>query len=225
MWTFARTGRPHRLLASTDLSRTLAAEERLAWKRLIQVLRHEINNSLAPVRSIVSTLEDKMARDPRPPDWEQSVAEGLEVIGSRAESLVRMTAAYASLTRLPAPTSGICGCARRSSGSPRWEHRLPSASAGGPDVTLRADPDQIAQVLINLVANAVDAALETGGGVRVRWERAAGAGGSSSTVIVEDDGPGLPTARTCSYPSSPPSPAGAASAWCCLDRSSRPTGA
>jgi signal transduction histidine kinase len=57
----------------------------------------------------------------------------------------------------------------------------------GPALTIQADPDQLEQLLINLLKNAVDAALETGGGVEVRWTRIA----SFVDIVIEDEGPGL----------------------------------
>ena len=68
------------------------------------------------------------------------------------------------------------------------ERRLEVQVAAGPRTTLTADGDQLDQLLINLVRNAADAALETGGGVRVDWEAQRGV----LQVTVEDDGPGLP---------------------------------
>ena len=53
---FRQGGRPHALLLVTDLSETLRAEERQAWQRLVRVLSHEINNSLAPIKTIAGSL-------------------------------------------------------------------------------------------------------------------------------------------------------------------------
>jgi signal transduction histidine kinase len=67
------------------------------------------------------------------------------------------------------------------------ETRLKVTVDGGPDATVVADPDQLEALMINLVRNGADAALETGGGVRVSW---ASEGGWLVTRI-EDEGPGL----------------------------------
>jgi two-component system, NtrC family, nitrogen regulation sensor histidine kinase NtrY len=67
------------------------------------------------------------------------------------------------------------------------ETRLTVSVAEGPKMTISADGDQLEQLLINLVHNAADAARETGGGVRVGWER----GRRQLTVWVEDEGLGL----------------------------------
>src|SRR4051794_35126545 len=62
--TFRELGLPHRLLVISDLSQTLREEERQAWKRLIRVLGHELNNSLAPIHSMTSTLVSLLTREP-----------------------------------------------------------------------------------------------------------------------------------------------------------------
>ena len=82
-------------------------------------------------------------------------------------------------------------CAER---HPEWvrrvaglETRLPVDVSGGPEVTVEADGDQLEQLLINLVRNAADAALETGGGVSLAWKR----NRRYVEVYVDDEGPGL----------------------------------
>lgn len=185
--SFRQEGRTHQLVVLSDVSRTLREEELQAWKRLVRVLSHEINNSLAPIRSMSETLRDRLYRAPAAPQSEQDLIRGLEVIGGRAEALIRFMQSYARLARLPPPK-------RRALDVSTWvrrvvglETRLPVAVTGGPDVTIQADGDQLDQLLINLVGNAVDAALETGGGVRVGWQARNG----HLDIWVEDDGPGL----------------------------------
>jgi two-component system nitrogen regulation sensor histidine kinase NtrY len=185
--TFREGGLPHRLLVISDLSRTLREEERLAWKRLIRVLGHELNNSLAPIHSMSSTLARLLTREPPPEDWKEDMASGLEVIGNRSEALIRFMAAYARLARLPPPHPASCELSRLIQRSAALETRLPVFVERGPEVTLEADPDQIEQLLINLIRNAVDAALLTGGSVGVGWRK----NGTHVEVRVEDEGPGL----------------------------------
>jgi nitrogen fixation/metabolism regulation signal transduction histidine kinase len=185
--TFREGGLPHRLLVISDLSRTLREEERQAWKRLIRVLGHELNNSLAPIHSMASTLATLLTREPPPEDWKEDMERGLEVIGNRSEALIRFMAAYARLARLPPPHPATCELSRLIQRSAALETRLPVFVERGPEVTLEADPDQIEQLLINLIRNAVDAALLTGGSVGVGWRR----NGTHVEVRVEDEGPGL----------------------------------
>src|SRR5213082_3992436 len=101
--TFREKGLPHELLVLTDLSRTLREEERRAWQRLVRVLGHEMNNSLAPIKSIAGSLETLIRRDPPPADWRDDARSGLNIIATRAESLSRFMQAYARLARLPQP--------------------------------------------------------------------------------------------------------------------------
>ena len=100
---FRQGGTPHRLLVLADLSRTLREEERVAWQRLVRVLSHEINNSLAPIKSIAESLQSMVSRGTSPEQLEGDVKTGLGVVAARAESLSRFMAAHARLARLPRP--------------------------------------------------------------------------------------------------------------------------
>jgi nitrogen fixation/metabolism regulation signal transduction histidine kinase len=186
--TFRQDGLPHQLLVLSDLSRVLRAEERSAWQRLVRVLGHEINNSLAPIKSIAGSLRSLADRTSRPADWEQDLRSGLQVIEGRSESLGRFMTSYARLARLPQPRLGSVDVGEWVRRVAALERRLPVQVDAGPGVSVTADGDQLDQLLINLVRNAVDAALETGGSVRVSWRVAAGV----LEVLVEDEGPGLP---------------------------------
>jgi nitrogen fixation/metabolism regulation signal transduction histidine kinase len=167
--TFRQEGRPHRLVVLTDLSRTLREEERQTWKRLIRVLGHELNNSLAPIKSMGATLAALLARSPRPDDWEEDMTQGLDVISSRADSLARFLAAYSRLARLPPPRLTDVRISRVVERVAALETRRPVTLTPGPEVIVSADPDQLEQLLINLLKNAVEAAGETGGGVEMGW--------------------------------------------------------
>jgi two-component system, NtrC family, nitrogen regulation sensor histidine kinase NtrY len=185
--SFRERGLPHQLLVLADLSRPLREEERLAWQRLIRVLGHELNNSLAPIKSMAGSLESLLLREPRPDDWQDDMRHGLALIASRAQALSRFMEAYACLARLPQPRFGpveVGDWARRVIG---LETRLKAVLEPGPELAIQADADQLDQLLINLVCNAVDAALQTGGGVRVGWAKNT----THLEVWVEDEGPGL----------------------------------
>ncbi len=197
--TFRQGGRPHQLLVLSDVSRALRQEERKAWQRLIRVLGHELNNSLAPIRSIADSLQTLVSRKPRTPDWEEDAERGITVIRDRSAALGRFTEAYSRLARLPPPTLAsveVDPLVRRVAG---LETRVTVTVDDGPDLTVPADSDQLEQLLINLVRNAADAALETGGGVRVGWERSA-SGTRELKVWVDDDGPGLPPSANLFVP-------------------------
>jgi len=184
---FRQGGLPHQLLVLTDVSRALSDEERQAWKRLIRVLSHELNNSLAPIKSIADSLLALITREPAPPDQREDLRKGLGVIASRSESLSRLMAAYARLARLPPPrleSVAIQDWVRR---VVALETRRPVVIRPGPNVTIQADGGQLDQLLINLVRNAVDATLEANGAVEVGWETRNG----QLDVWVRDEGSGL----------------------------------
>jgi two-component system, NtrC family, nitrogen regulation sensor histidine kinase NtrY len=185
--TFRQEGIPHELLVLADVSRTLSREERQAWQRLIRVLGHELNNSLAPIKSLAQSLAELVRRDPPPADWRKDLESGLGVIGSRAESLSRLMAAYARLARLPVPRLEPLSVVEWVQRVTALETRRVVVVCPGPDVTIQADGAQLDQLLINLVRNAVDASLESDVEVEVSWAARNGL----LEVWVRDGGPGL----------------------------------
>jgi nitrogen fixation/metabolism regulation signal transduction histidine kinase len=185
--TFREQGVAHFLLVLTDLSRTLREEERQAWQRLLRVLGHELNNSLAPIKSIAGSMGTLLAREPKPDDWKEDMQRGLGVISARVAALNRFMEAYTRIARLPPPKLRPVTVATWLERVTRLETRLAVQLEPGPALTIQADGDQLDQLLINLVRNAVDAALETEGHVRTGWAKISG----MVEVWVEDGGPGL----------------------------------
>jgi PAS domain S-box-containing protein len=184
---FREDGAPHQLLVLSDVSRELRAEELAAWQRLVRVLSHELNNSLAPVKSLAGSMRTLLDQEERPVDWRADMNEGLATIESRVDALSRFTGAYARLARLPEPTFEavrVRDCVRRVT---TLETRLPIAIEEGPDLTVEADLAQLEQALINLVRNGVDSALETGGQVRIGWELDE----ARLTIWIADEGLGV----------------------------------
>ena len=193
---FRERGAPHHLLVLTDLSRTLREEERQAWQRLLRVLGHELNNSLAPIKSIATSMETLLDREPKPPDWKEDMQRGLEVIAARTAALNRFMDAYTRVARLPQPrlqSVEVAPCIARIAG---LETRVKVCIESGPSLILQADGDQLDQLLINLVRNGADAALELGGSVKVGWRKT----GAHLEIWVEDDGPGLPNTANLFVP-------------------------
>jgi nitrogen fixation/metabolism regulation signal transduction histidine kinase len=178
-------GRPLDLLVITDVSRALREEERQAWRRLVRVMGHELNSSLTPIKSMAGTVRKLLARHPLPPDWQEDAGAGLAIIHDRAEALGRFMAAYARLARLPPPTrhaTDLGALIRRAASL--YGDRV--VIEPGPEVDLFIDGDQVEQVMINLIKNAVEAAAERGA-VKVCWL-------SSHDIVrieVSDEGPGL----------------------------------
>jgi nitrogen fixation/metabolism regulation signal transduction histidine kinase len=184
---FRLHGRPHELLVLADLSHPLREEERAAWQRLVRVLGHELNNSLAPIKSIAGSLATLIARKPRPADWQTDVERGLQVVASRSESLSRFMEAYSRVARLPAPRLAPMRLDKLVRRVVQLETRLRAEIVSAEEITINADADQIEQLIINITRNAVDAALATGGKVRVGWRKAR----AYVEVFVEDEGLGI----------------------------------
>ncbi|PYK28857.1 MAG: PAS domain-containing sensor histidine kinase [Verrucomicrobia bacterium] len=185
--TFRERGLPHELLVLTDLSRTLREEERRAWQRIVRVLGHEMNNSLAPIKSLAGSLETLLRREPMPRDWKDDAESGLKSIAARAESLSRFMQAYTRLAKLPPPQMEDVDLGELVQRVVNLEPRLKVQIISGPKVQISADAAQIEQVLINLIHNAVDAALETNGAVTIRWREA----GDCVEVVIRDEGQGI----------------------------------
>jgi two-component system nitrogen regulation sensor histidine kinase NtrY len=193
---FWQSGAPHHLLVLSDLSKALREEERKAWKRLIRVIGHELNNSLAPIKSIAASLVSLLDRDPRPQDWEEDTKRGLAVIEKRGESLSRFMEGYARLAQLPPPKLQPVNIRAWIHRVACLETRIDVGIKAGPDLTIQADGDQLDQLLINLLRNAVDAALSTGGAVQVGWKKTP----SAVEVWIDDEGPGIPNTSNLFVP-------------------------
>lgn len=193
---FRQHGRPHVLVVLADLSRALREEELTAWRRLVRVLSHEINNSLTPIASAAGSLQRLVDPARRDADWQDDLRGGLELIEGRAKALGRFMRAYAKLARLPPPDlaqvdiESVVHRVVQLQGDPRVR------VDGGPAVTLLADRDQLEQALINLVANAVDAVEEHGSAVRIDWR----VENRRLCICISDDGPGVGEATNLFVP-------------------------
>ena len=182
--SFREGGLEHRLVSITDLSLTLREEERLAWHRLIRVLGHEVNNSLAPMKSVAATLHNLLVREPRPHDLDAELDRGLRLIGERADALGRFMLAYTSVARLPAPRkreTDLVSLVRR---VVALEQRARITLELPQQLPALVDPDQVEQAVINLLRNAADACAETGGAILVRADE-------TIALQVLDEGHGL----------------------------------
>lgn len=194
--TFRQGGVPHQFVVLADVSSALREEERVAWQRIVRVLGHEINNSLTPIHSLAQRLQQLLRRSPADGELREDLERGLGVIANRSASLTRFLDAYSRLAKLPPPRRAPVDVAKWVHRIARFEQRLTVEIEPSEEVTLSADFDQLDQLLINLLANAVDAAFETSGGVRVRWQRSDG----ELVLEVEDDGPGLPESANLFVP-------------------------
>jgi nitrogen fixation/metabolism regulation signal transduction histidine kinase len=185
---FRDHGVPQTLLLVADLSQPLREEERQAWKRLIRVLGHELNNSLAPIKSLSGTLARMASMDPLPEGWRTDMAEGLEVIASRSDKLSRFMEGYSRIARLPQPNKEILDVGKLLRRLTSLETRVEVELIEGPDCHIEADEGQIEQLFINLLKNAVEAIAEKNDGrIRAGWTLSDG----SVEIWIEDDGPGV----------------------------------
>jgi two-component system, NtrC family, nitrogen regulation sensor histidine kinase NtrY len=160
--SFRQRGVPHSLIVLSDVSRALREEERSAWQRLIRVLGHELNNSLTPIKSIAGSLSTQVASAVPDSVHRQDFEHGLAIIETRADNLNRFLQAYRQLAQMPPPMlrkSSLLPLVERVAG---LETRLRVLIVPGPPTELEVDPDQLEQMLINLLRNAVEAALERG---------------------------------------------------------------
>jgi len=194
---FRQDGVPHTLLLLADVSQPLQEEEQIAWKRLIRVLGHELSNSLAPIKSIAGSLLARVDTVDGDEATLKDFRRGLSVVESRADSLHRFVQSYRLLAQLPPPKFKPVSIGPLLERVVLLEQRLPIELDAGPAAMLTADPDQLEQMFINLLANAVDASLANGAKlVRASWSR----GDSTVTVAIEDRGLGIANADNLFVP-------------------------
>jgi nitrogen fixation/metabolism regulation signal transduction histidine kinase len=190
---FRQHGIRHRLVLLSEASEALRAEERMAWQRLIRVLSHEINNSLAPIKSITRTLLRTSATLTLPQEAHENLVHGLEVIGDRAESLNRFLQSFAQLAKLPPPSKRTFELSTVIRSAASLELRLRVMVQAGPAFKVHMDSDQLEHALINLIKNAAEAVLTRGqrepppDAVVVSWT----ARKSDLEVLICDRGVGL----------------------------------
>jgi two-component system, NtrC family, nitrogen regulation sensor histidine kinase NtrY len=201
--SFRQNGVPHTLVVLSDVSRALREEERKAWQRLIRVLGHELSNSLAPIKSIAGSLSSRIQSTNIDQEVRIDLQRGLEIIETRSASLQRFLEAYRKLAQMPKPNLKDVPLAPLVSRVAALEMRVKVGVQEGPPITFQADPDQLEQMLINLVRNAADAVLENANppskkdgeqtiqkqkaDVVVRWD----ADADEVMLAIEDEGPGL----------------------------------
>jgi two-component system nitrogen regulation sensor histidine kinase NtrY len=203
--SFRQQGLPHILVILSDVSRALREEERRAWQRLIRVLGHELNNSLAPIKSIAGSLNTRLAATGLQTDEQRDFERGLTIIEARAASLHRFLQAYRQLAQMPPPVLQKFSLPPLVTRIAGLETRVEVKVVPGPDVTVMADPDQLEQMLINLLRNAAEAMLEpSASGEKSNGSRNPMAGEFVKQVVcgwkltdrdvvltIEDSGPGL----------------------------------
>jgi len=200
--SFRQQGVAHTLVVLSDVSRALREEERRAWQRLVRVLGHELNNSLAPIKSIAGSLHARLMGSGIRNEEQQDFQRGLSIIESRAASLNRFLQGYRQLAQMPPPVLQQCSIAVLAKRVAGLETRVPVAITPGSEIDFLADPDQLEQMLINLLRNAADAVLQaqeegnnSNGSKRSDGEQHVAfswkAIGEDLIISIEDTGPGL----------------------------------
>jgi nitrogen fixation/metabolism regulation signal transduction histidine kinase len=164
---FIQNSQRYTLLLINDLSKALREEERLAWQRLLRVLGHELNNSLASIISVSDNLAKRLHED-KDEDWLRYYEKAVNVINERSQSLSRFAESYAQVGKLPTPNKRPCELLNIVT-------RVCSLLEGSfsfsnnENCQLEADPDQLEQMLINLLKNAVEASSPNDL-VTIKWE-------------------------------------------------------
>jgi len=184
---FRDEGLSRQLVVAIDLSRALREEERLAWQKILRVIAHELNNSVAPIRSLTTSARAMLQREELPDDWRDDLSRALEAIGTRTDALARFTQAYAQLARLPPPKLAPLSVRTLVDRVVTLEHSASIAIAAVDDVTVVGDASQLEQLLINLVKNAAEATANAPGSVMITWRSSA----DSLEISVVDDGCGI----------------------------------
>lgn len=147
---FRLQGRANRLYLFRRMTRELSRQEVATWKKVIRVMSHELNNSLAPISSLAHSGAELAQRGQT-----ARLPEVFSGIGTRARHLQQFIESYATFARLPAPRLQIVA----------WSILLEGLKAQYvfdlvgrmPEATLQVDVAQFEQVLINLLKNAHEA--------------------------------------------------------------------
>jgi nitrogen fixation/metabolism regulation signal transduction histidine kinase len=175
---FLLNGRRHRLIMLRQLTAELRRQEVQTWKKVIRVISHELNNSLAPMRSLAHSGQLMMQRGQT-----ERVPELFSAIADRANHLDQFIQGYASFSKLPAPRLAQHSWEAFFAGlSGQYAFTQYGQMTGQ---TFVADRAQLEQAIINLLKNAADAA--PGSTPEVHLQRLP----DGWRIDVMDNGPGM----------------------------------
>jgi len=182
---FREQGKQHTLYIFSDLDLLLSQQEQKAWKDLVRVLSHEINNSLAPIISLASTL-DKLTNNSEIEDVDkEDIQSGLKIIQDRATSLKHFIQGYRVLTHMPAPqlqSVDIIPAIKQLVALLKYPIDLVIPE----QLVLDVDIAQLEQCLINLLKNADEAGGESSAIELIIKTRA-----QQLHIYILDKGPGI----------------------------------
>ena len=176
---FRLQGRPHRLHLLRRMTRELSRQEVASWKRLIRVISHELNNSLAPISSLAHSGAELVRRA----DSARAI-EALASIGERARHLHGFLDGYARFAKLPAPRPEAVDWPVFLAGL--GAHCTFRIDGPAPVGSARYDPVQMEQALINLLKNAHES-----GSTPHDVTLACASARNELVLIVSDRGPGM----------------------------------
>lgn len=184
---FRQDGRARLLYLFTDLKNPLREEERMAWKRLIRVMGHELNNSLTPIISLTNSLKTRIPSSGMDERNAEDFGEALDIVASRATHLGNFVQSYARLAKLPEPKREAVPLGRLLSRVANLENNSRIIFADDAECVINVDPAQVENLFINIIKNAMEAMGDGDGKVRISWKRQS----TEVTVWVDDEGPGL----------------------------------
>jgi nitrogen fixation/metabolism regulation signal transduction histidine kinase len=176
---FRLNGRRHELFLLRHLTVELRRQEVLTWKRVIRVISHELNNSLAPIASLAHSGAELVRRGQH-----ERLQDIFATVEERARHLESFIRGYARFAKLPTPRPEVVGWADFVE---RLRRQIEFAVDGPlPDVPGRFDPGQLEQALLNLLRNAHESGSPAGE-VRLRVRRRA----DTVAIEVADRGKGM----------------------------------
>jgi len=147
---FTLQGQRHRLFLLKTLTRELSRQEVATWKKLIRVVSHELNNSLAPIASMADTGREMLRRGDS-----ATLVDVFAAIRERAAHLHQFVAGYAAISRLPTPRPARVGWTELIEDLARQQSFAVAAPL--PQESGWFDRLQLEQALINVLKNAHEA--------------------------------------------------------------------
>ena len=202
--TIVILGSKFRIITIQDIRSEIEQKEIESWHKLIQILRHEIRNSVTPIASMTETIimlvEDQLGHAKKPSDLTEQdledVHSSIQTVHSRSEKLYRFVEKYRSLTKIPPPrfektslgamVQHISDLFRNELADKGLQFNLEKKDG---DIFIYTDPSLIEQVLINLLKNSMEA-LEgkRDGKICISMKESA----NHVVMKIEDNGPGIP---------------------------------
>lgn len=187
---FVDRGFSRSFYVTEELTEILNESERSAYEKLIRMMSHEVNNTVASTNSLLEScrIYADQLNDEDKPDFEEAIS----VVIRRSEHLNRFMHSFAQVVKLPPPRKERADL-RQILQSVAFMFRPQCADRGinlrfdaHSDLTVMLDIDQFEQAIINILKNAIEA-IEKNGNISVKLSDSAG----QHALLVVDDGPGI----------------------------------